>query len=173
MTPIIGSFLLATIIALAAIKLAFERGKEVGRVTEIRARTKYLDARISGAQKRVTALSVSDYEEHAALTVTSDLYGKPDWFHHLCFKLSGETGEFMEHIGKASRDDGWSIFAGVRELSADRKMALLKELGDILWYIAMLAKELGSSLMQVMLINIEKCESRRQRGVIKGAGDNR
>lgn len=50
---------------------------------------------------------------------------------------------------------------------------LILELGDIQWFVAILAEDLGSSLSEVMIKNIEKLQSRKQRGVIGGSGDNR
>jgi len=49
----------------------------------------------------------------------------------------------------------------------------LKELGDILWYVAAIAREFGTTLDEVARINIEKLTSRKERGTIGGSGDNR
>lgn len=118
-------------------------------------------------------ITAQEYSDHAGSTVASHHAGTPDWFAHLAFKYFGEAGEFSEHVGKASRDDGWSIFDGVKALTPERRMALLKELGDALWYIDRLAVELESSLGEVMLINIGKREGRKARGTLKGSGDDR
>jgi len=48
-----------------------------------------------------------------------------------------------------------------------------KELGDVLWYVAMSAWEIGYSLEDIAVLNTEKLESRKKRGVINGSGDNR
>ena len=48
-----------------------------------------------------------------------------------------------------------------------------KELGDVLWYIANLSKELNVSLEDVAQKNIEKLQSRQQRNELHGSGDNR
>lgn len=76
--------------------------------------------------------------------------------------LCGESGEIAEKVKKFLRGD--------REL--DRE-GLLKELGDPLWYITSLAADLGYTLQDVVNANEEKLTSRKERGVIKGSGDNR
>ena len=81
------------------------------------------------------------------------------------FKLAGETGELLEKVGKALRD-------GV-ENPEQYRQSLLKELGDILWYVTAITTELGSSLEEVAQMNLEKLESRSTRGKLKGSGDDR
>ena len=76
--------------------------------------------------------------------------------------LAGEAGEIAEKVKKWLRGD--------KELD---KQELLKELGDPLWYIAALADDLGFTLQDVVDANIAKLESRKERGVVKGSGDNR
>lgn len=163
-------FLIAIISCFITYGYGFDRGRKYG----MKGRAQYLEARINGAKTGIVPLAIVDYEEHAFLTVTSECYGSPDWFAHITAKLAGETGEFMEHYGKAICDDDWSPFKdGVAKLSAERRLNLLKELGDIAWYIVVIAKELGSNFTEVLLLNISKRESRRQRGKIKGSGDDR
>ena len=81
--------------------------------------------------------------------------------------LAGEAGEIAEKVKKWVRDEGG------QEISLDRKDAILKELGDPLWYIASLADDLGFSLQDVINANVEKLTSRRDRGKLHGDGDNR
>lgn len=76
--------------------------------------------------------------------------------------LVGEAGEISEKVKKWLRGD--------REL--DRE-GLLKEMGDPLWYLASLADDLGYTLQEVVDANIEKLTSRKERGVLKGSGDDR
>jgi len=51
--------------------------------------------------------------------------------------------------------------------------AMSSEIGDVLWYCARLADELGLSLSQIAEENMEKLLDRKARGVIGGSGDNR
>ena len=47
------------------------------------------------------------------------------------------------------------------------------EIGDVLWYCAMLADYLDVDLGTIMENNINKLHSRKSRGVLGGSGDNR
>jgi len=67
---------------------------------------------------------------------------------YVSLKLGGETGEVLEHLGKALRDD-----AG--ELTEDRATLLSKEIGDVLWYVARFAHELGFKLAMVIEQDID------------------
>jgi NTP pyrophosphatase (non-canonical NTP hydrolase) len=80
--------------------------------------------------------------------------------------LCGEAGEVAEKVKKTIRDDG-----GV--LSDERRDALARELGDVLWYLAQLATEAGLDLETIAEDNLEKLLSRQERGVLRGSGDDR
>lgn len=80
--------------------------------------------------------------------------------------LSGETGEIMEKFKKLIRDK-----QGV--ISDEDKKEILKELGDVLWYVNSISHLLGGSLEDVAASNLEKLKSRKDRGVLSGSGDNR
>lgn len=85
---------------------------------------------------------------------------------YCCLKLSGEVGEFNEKVGKCIRDSFGAI-------SPEKRQELVKELGDILWYIANAAAELDTALSEVAQRNLDKLASRKERGVLGGSGDNR
>jgi NTP pyrophosphatase (non-canonical NTP hydrolase) len=85
---------------------------------------------------------------------------------YLFLKLNGEAGEAGEKYAKLIRDKG-----GKGDLN-DRA-EVLKELGDVLWYVAMLADELDASLEEVAKTNLAKLKDRQDRGVLGGSGDNR
>lgn len=80
--------------------------------------------------------------------------------------LTSEAGEVADKVKKAIRDEGGVI-------SDSRRKDLLKELGDVLWYVAQCATELGLSLEDVARQNLEKLASRKERGKIGGSGDDR
>src|SRR3989338_1868971 len=80
--------------------------------------------------------------------------------------LTGEAGEVAEKVKKVLRND-----KGV--MSEEKKTEIGKELGDVLWYMAQLATELGLKLEDIARMNMEKLKSRRERGVIASEGDNR
>jgi NTP pyrophosphatase (non-canonical NTP hydrolase) len=82
-------------------------------------------------------------------------------------QLAAEAGEVNGKIGKIVRK------RGVAKFSHDEKEALAKELGDVLWYVAMLSKELGYTLNAVAAMNIDKLKSRAERDMLHGDGDDR
>lgn len=84
-------------------------------------------------------------------------------------KLNGEAGEVAELVFKALRDGSNGSFI----IDDERRDLILKELGDILWYVARLADLLEEDLENIMIDNIDKLMSRKDRGVLSGSGDNR
>ena len=80
--------------------------------------------------------------------------------------LTGEAGETADKIKKVLRDkDG--------AMSADDKDAIVKELGDTMWYVASIARYMGVPLSEVANGNLKKLESRHQRNKLHGEGDER
>lgn len=80
--------------------------------------------------------------------------------------LCGEAGELANKIKKVWRDSGGYP-------SIDGRNAIIDELGDVMWYVAEMATQLGVNLSDVAERNLLKLASRQQRGVIGGSGDNR
>ena len=80
--------------------------------------------------------------------------------------LCGEAGEVADKVKKVIRDQEGRFSAASRD-------ALSLELGDVLWYVAQLATELGLDLETIARANLEKLASRAARNVISGDGDNR
>ncbi len=80
--------------------------------------------------------------------------------------LVGEAGEAAEKYKKIVRDKGGKF-------SEDDKKEFIKELGDVLWYVSVLANYLGAPLSEVAAVNLDKLSSRKVRGVSRGSGDNR
>lgn len=76
--------------------------------------------------------------------------------------LNGEAGEIAEKVKKNMRDG----------TPLDRE-SMKKEIGDVLWYCAALARELDIPLNDVAQTNIDKLTSRKERGVLGGSGDDR
>lgn len=80
--------------------------------------------------------------------------------------IAGEAGEVAEKWKKiVAYKEGVVSEADLQEIQ--------KELGDVLWYIALLSHSLGLSLDKIVELNIEKLASRKARGTQKGSGDNR
>jgi len=105
----------------------------------------------------------ADYQRRSRRTAE---YPREAWLSYPALGLAGEAGEVAEHVKKAIRDD-----AG--EVTPERREAVAKELGDVLWYVAQLATELELDLDAVAAGNLEKLLSRQRRGVLSGSGDDR
>ena len=80
--------------------------------------------------------------------------------------LVGESGEVAEKVKKIIRDDKG-------KLNEEKRKEIEKELGDVLWYLAQLATELKLSLEDIAQLNLRKLQSRKERGVLQGSGDDR
>jgi NTP pyrophosphatase (non-canonical NTP hydrolase) len=104
--------------------------------------------------------------EYQRLSRRTAEYPRDAWLAYPALGLAGEAGEIAEHAKKAIRDDGGSV-------SEERRAAMSKELGDVLWYVAQIASELGLELEDVARENLEKLSSRQRRGVLSGSGDER
>lgn len=106
-------------------------------------------------------MNLNDYQIKARMTA---IYPAPIIYPAL--KLNGEAGEVAEKVGKIIRDKE-SIF------SQEDKREIAKELGDVLWYIANLAEDIGYELERIAELNLEKLSSRAERNKLQGSGDNR
>jgi len=108
-----------------------------------------------------------DFDKYQKIASSTAIYPKSEhalWYPAL--GLAGESGEVADKIKKVMRDHN-----GV--LTEKAKHELVKELGDVLWYLSMLALEMKINLNEVAEKNIIKISSRKKRGVLKGEGDNR
>jgi NTP pyrophosphatase (non-canonical NTP hydrolase) len=80
--------------------------------------------------------------------------------------IVGEAGEVIEKWKKmVAYNDG--------KITDEFLQDFKKELGDVVWYIAVLAHSLGFSFEEVMEVNVNKLKDRKKRNVIKGKGDDR
>lgn len=113
-------------------------------------------------------MEFNEYQERAAkydlAQATADL--KAPGFVEKVLGLVGEAGETADKIKKLIRDKDGVV-------SDEDKELVTKELGDTLWYIASVARYLDVPLSDVAEGNLEKLESRWQRNLIHGAGDER
>lgn len=80
--------------------------------------------------------------------------------------MCGESGEVADKVKKVIRDND-------SKFTADKKLEIAREVGDVLWYCATLANDLGFSLNEIADMNYAKLKSRQLRGKLRGSGDNR
>lgn len=106
-----------------------------------------------------------DEYQRAAMRTARDV-DAPDEFMHLVLGLVGEAGEVAEKIKKLIRDKGGDLAL----LDRDEMAA---ELGDVLWYTAVLANFLDMPLSEVAQKNVDKLADRQRRSVLGGSGDKR
>jgi NTP pyrophosphatase (non-canonical NTP hydrolase) len=104
--------------------------------------------------------------EYQKLSRRTAAYPREAWLAYPALGLAGEAGEVAEHAKKAIRDDRGQV-------TEERRAAMAKELGDVLWYVAQLASELQLDLDEIAQANLDKLLSRQQRGVLSGDGDDR
>lgn len=108
-------------------------------------------------------MTFEEYQKEAQKTA---LYPKAYRLLYPTLGLTGEAGELANKVKKVLRDQGGSLTEETLE-------ALVAELGDVLWYVAQVATDLGVSLERVAQQNLAKLRSRQARGQLGGSGDNR
>ena len=104
------------------------------------------------------------YEMKAGQTA---IFPKYKALEYLALGLTSEAGEVAGKVKKLIRDgedvEGFEL----------KKIAIASEIGDVLWYCAMMAKEVGVPLNEIMKENLKKLHGRKVRGTLHGSGDNR
>ena len=103
-------------------------------------------------------ISLAQYQSAAAKTA---MYKHNHKILYPALGLAGEAGEVANKVKKMLRDDNLD------------KNAIESELGDVLWYAAMLSKDLNIQLHDVAMKNLEKLYGRKERGTIQGDGEER
>ena len=106
-----------------------------------------------------TPLTMDTYQQQAKATA---VYPEVKADQYLIAGLAGEVGELASIFAKHWRGDG--------DLNHDHAKA---ELGDVLWFVAMLAKELDTDLSTIAQGTLNKLADRAVRGKLKGNGDDR
>lgn len=102
--------------------------------------------------------------EYQNLALETAVYPQPIIYPTL--GLTGEAGEVSDKIKKVLRDNN-------SQFTADKKIEIAKEIGDVLWYCATLSHDLGYTLEDIARMNYEKLHSRQERGKLHGSRDNR
>lgn len=101
-------------------------------------------------------MTFDDYQEGASYTAIKDYFGGPDGLYYLTLGLAGEAGEVANVVKKAIRDDEGAF-------TEARISQITDELGDVLWYMAMLARRLDIRLSDVAKANQAKLRRRHKK----------
>lgn len=133
-------------------------------------------------------MNFNDYQVFAAKTA---VYPPDAKIIYPALGLAGEAGEVaakiaMEwpigslpslmlaaHAGKAANQAKKILRDDEGELTPERRAAIGKEIGGVLWYCADLATCLGLNLGDIARENVDILASRAKRGTLKGDGDDR
>ncbi|MEI6864072.1 MAG: nucleoside triphosphate pyrophosphohydrolase family protein [Candidatus Adlerbacteria bacterium] len=110
-----------------------------------------------------------EFDEYQKLAARTAVFNKQDSDYilmYLSMGIAGESGEVVEKVKHIIRDAGGVV-------SEEKREGIKKEIGDVLWYLSQLAKELNLSFGDIADANIKKLASRQERNVLKSEGDNR
>lgn len=110
-------------------------------------------------------MNFNDYQQKALRTVISEGNEFNDLLHWV-LGINGEAGEIAEKVKKIIRDKSGKV-------SDDDKQELGREIGDVLWYLAVFAHHLGIKFEDIADENLKKLADRQKRGRLQGSGDNR
>ena len=109
-------------------------------------------------------MELNEYQKMASKTA---IYPEEHSLTYPALGLAGEAGEVANKVKKLIRD-------GIDPDTYDAKRAeIADEVGDVLWYIAALCKELRVDLEDVARGNLHKLAERQRRGKLQGQGDTR
>ena len=109
---------------------------------------------------------VSDLDMYQQVAKTTAIYPREQAIIYPTLGLTGEAGEVANKVKKIIRDGS--------NKNDDRMVSEIKsEIGDCLWYIAVLADDIGCKLSDIANLNLIKLANRKEKGTIGGSGDKR
>lgn len=111
-------------------------------------------------------IGFNEYQGRATATAIYPGQGDLPGLIYAVLGLTNEAGEVAGKMKKALRDDDSLV-------TSERRQALLDEMGDVLWYMAQVATELGADLADVAGDNLKKLSDRAERNALSGDGDAR
>jgi NTP pyrophosphatase (non-canonical NTP hydrolase) len=123
-----------------------------------------LEAKQWMKEKRVSDIAATLYQEKACETA---IFPKNKAMEYLTLGLTGEAGEIANKVKKFIRD------GAAQDEYLAKRIEIGYEIGDVLWYCAVLAKEMEMDLGHIMENNLQKLADRKKRGTLSGSGDNR
>jgi NTP pyrophosphatase (non-canonical NTP hydrolase) len=109
---------------------------------------------------------VSDLDMYQKVALTTAIYPREQAIIYPTLGLTGEAGEVANKVKKIIRDGSDS---------KDEKLVseIKAEIGDCLWYIAVLANDFDIKLSDIASTNLEKLANRKKNNTIHGSGDTR
>ena len=108
---------------------------------------------------------LSDFDMYQKVAKTTAIYPREQAIIYPTLGLTGEAGEVANKVKKIIRD-------GTDKNNEDMVQAISSEIGDCLWYIAVLADDIGFKLSDIAIINLVNLANRKKNGTIRGSGDN-
>ena len=123
-----------------------------------------LEAKQWMKERQLSSITASLYQEKACETA---IFPKKQAMEYLTLGLTGESGEIANKVKKFIRD------GAAKDEYLAKRIEIGYEIGDVLWYCAVLAEELEMNLGHIMEKNLEKLADRHKRGKISGSGDHR
>ena len=103
-------------------------------------------------------MNMNEYQEKAAETA---IFPKNEALSYLALGLTGEAGEVANKVKKLIRDGDLDT------------ATIIDELGDVMWYVAMLCDYFKVDLKYVANLNLYKLNNRKRAGTLGGSGDKR
>ena len=123
-----------------------------------------LEAKQWMKERQLSSITAADYQARACETA---IFPKHRATEYLTLGLTGEAGEIANKVKKFIRD------GATKDEYLAKRIEIGYEIGDVLWYCAVLAEELEMNLGHIMEKNLDKLADRHKRGKISGSGDNR
>ena len=123
-----------------------------------------LEAKQWMKERQLSSITAAEYQSRACETA---IFPKRQAMEYLTLGLTGEAGEITNKVKKFIRD------GATKDEYLAKRIEIGYEIGDVLWYCAVLAEELEMNLGHIMEKNLEKLADRHKRGKISGSGDNR
>ena len=109
---------------------------------------------------------ISDLDMYQQVAKTTAIYPREQAIIYPTLGLTGEAGEVANKVKKIIRD-------GTNKNNESLVQEISSEIGDCLWYISVLADDIGVKLSDIANSNLEKLENRKKKGTIHGSGDDR
>ncbi len=103
-------------------------------------------------------MSMNEYQSLAAKTA---IYNSTHAILYPALGLAGEAGEVANKVKKMICDGNFD------------RQGIAAEIGDVLWYVAGLSRDLNLDLHDIALANLAKLYDRKSRGTLSGSGDKR